>query len=96
MRVKSQLSEQSITFATAGSGANTGLPAKDQPFIARYARQQMPNGRQSEVYTYHFTAVHLSKIPAGTTYSEVSAVSQADPANAALSNQVQLLSSVVQ
>ncbi len=90
-QVKSQLSEQNITFPAAGSGAITSLPAKDQPFIAKYAGQQMLNGRQAEVYADHFIAVHLSEIAGGKTYSEVSAASQADPTNTALSNQVQLL-----
>ncbi len=90
-QVKTQLQEQNITFPAAGSGAITSLPAKDQPFIAKYAGQEMLTGRQSEVYADHFIAVHLSEIGAGKTYSQVSAAAQADPTNAALANQVQLL-----
>ncbi len=90
-QVKSQLSEQNITFPAAGNAAITSLPAKDQPFIAKYAGQQMLNGRQAEVYADHFIAVHLSEIAGGKTYSEVSAAAQADPTNTALANQVQLL-----
>ena len=90
-QVKSQLAEQNVTFPAAGSAAITSLPAKDQPFVAKYAGQQMLNGRQSEVYADHFIAVHLSEIAGGKTYSEVSAAAQADPTNTALANQVQLL-----
>ena len=90
-QVKSQLTEQNITFPAAGSAAITSLPAKDQPFIAKYAGQQMLNGRQAEVYADHFIAVHLGEIGGGKTYSEVSAAAQADPTNATLANQVQLL-----
>ena len=90
-QVKSQLSEQNITFPAAGSAAITSLPAKDQPFIAKYAGEQMLNGRQSEVYADHFIAVHLGEIGGGKTYSELSAAAQADPTNAKLASQVQLL-----
>lgn len=90
-QVKSQLAEQSITFPTAGSAAITSLPAKDQPFIAKYAGQQMLNGRQAEVYADHFIAVHLGEIGGGKTYSEISAAAQADPTNTTLASQVQLL-----
>ena len=90
-QVKSQLAEQNITFPPSGSGAITSLPAFDQPFMAEYAGKQMLNGRQAEVYADHFIAVHLSKIAAGKTYSEVSAAAQSDPTNTALAAQVQIL-----
>ena len=51
----------------------------------------MLNGRQAEVYADHFIAVHLSEIAGGKTYSQVSAAAQADPTNAKLAAQVQLL-----
>lgn len=90
-QVKTQLAEQNVSFPAAGSGAITSLPAADQPFIAKYAGQQMLNGRQAQVYADHFIAVHLKEIAGGKTYSEVSAASQADPTNATLATQVQLL-----
>jgi hypothetical protein len=90
-QVKTQLSEQNVTFPPAGSGDITSLPAKDQPFMAKYAGQKMLNGRQAEVYADHFIAVHLSEIAGGKTYSEVSGAAQADPTNTALASQVQLL-----
>jgi len=90
-QVKTQLAEQNITFPAAGSPAITSLPAKDQPLIAKYAGQEMLNGKQAQAYADHFIAVHLSEIAGGKTYSQVSAASQADPTNTALSTQVQLL-----
>ena len=51
----------------------------------------MLNGRQAQVYADHFIGVHLKEIAGGKSYSEVSAAAQADPSNAALANQVQLL-----
>ena len=90
-QVKTQLAEQNITFPATGSPAITSLPAKDQPFIAKYAGQEMLNGKQAQAYADHFIAVHLSEIAGGKTYSQVSAASQADPTNTALSTQVQLL-----
>jgi len=90
-QVKTQLAEQNITFPAAGSAAITSLPAADGAQVAKYAGEPMLNGRQAEVYADHFIAVHLKEIGAGKTYSEVSAAAQADPTNAALANQVQLL-----
>ena len=90
-QVKSQLAEENVTFPAAGSGAITSLPAADQPFMAKYAGEQMLNGRQAEVYADHFIAVHLSEIAGGKTYSQVSAAAQTDPTNATLAAQVQLL-----
>ena len=90
-QVKTQLAAQNIAFPPAGSGAVTSLPAKDQPFMAKYAGQQMLTGRQAEVYADHFIAVHLSEIGGGKTYSEVSAAARVDPTNTALASQVQLL-----
>ena len=90
-QIKSQLAEQNVTFPAAGSGAITSLPAVDQPFMAKYAGEQMLNGRQAEVYADHFIAIHLSEIAGGKTYSQVSAAAQADPTNAKLAAQVQVL-----
>ena len=90
-QVKTQLAEQNVIFPAAGSGAITSLPAADQAQVAKYAGEKMLNGRQAQVYADHFIAVHLKEIAGGKSYSEVSAAAQADPSNAALANQVQLL-----
>ena len=83
-QVKTQLSAQNISFPPAGSGAITSLPAKDQPFIAKYAGQQMLTGRQAEVYADHFIAVHLVGIGSGKTYSQASAAAIAAPTDTKL------------
>jgi hypothetical protein len=90
-QVKTQLSEQNVTFPAAGSAAITSLPAADAAAVSKYAGQQMLTGREAQVYADHFIAVHLKEIAGGKTYSQVSAAAQADPTNAALANQVQLL-----
>ena len=87
-QVKTQLSAQKITFPPAGNAAITSLPKADQPFIAKYAGQQLLTGRQAEVYADHFIAVHLGEIGGGKTYSELSAAAMADPNNAQLAGQV--------
>ena len=90
-QVKSQLAEQNITFPAANSPAITALPKVDQPFMNKYAGEQMTTGRQAEVYADHFIAVHLGEIGGGKTYSQVSAEAQAAPTNTQLANTVQLL-----
>jgi len=90
-QVKTQLAAQHITFPPAGSGAITSLPAADQPFIAKYAGQQMLTGRQAEVYADHFIKVHLGEIGGGKTYSEASAAAMAAPNDAKLAGVVATL-----
>ena len=90
-QVKTQLAAQNITFPPAGSGAISSLPAKDQPFMTKYAGQQMLTGRQAEVYADHFIAVHLGEIGGGKTYSEVSAAAMAAPTDAKLAGVVATL-----
>jgi hypothetical protein len=46
---------------------------------------------QAEVYADHFIANHLKEIGGGLTYSQLSARSLAQPKNAALAAQVQLM-----
>jgi hypothetical protein len=89
--VKQQLTAQKIFFPPKGNEAITSLPKADQPFVAKYAGQQLTNGAQAEVYADHFIAVHLQGIAGGKTYSEASTLSRANPDNADLATQVQLL-----
>ena len=56
-----------------------------------YAGQLMSNGAQAKTYADHFIAVHLKEIGGGKTYSQLSAESQANPANAALKQQVETI-----
>jgi hypothetical protein len=89
--VKQQLTAQRIYFPPKGNEAITSLPAADQAAVAKYAGQQLTNGAQAEAYADHFIAVHLQGIAGGKTYSEVSTLSRANPDNAELATQVQLL-----
>jgi hypothetical protein len=90
-KVHSELAAQKIFFPPAGNEAITSLPPADQPAIARYAGQQLVTGAQAQAYADHFIAVHLKGASDGKTYAEVSALSRANPDDAALAGQVQTL-----
>ena len=85
-QVKTQLSQQQITFPAAGSAAISDPLIK--PYLTQYGGQQMTNGAQAEAYADHFIAVHLLKIGGGKTYSQLSAQAQADPTNTKLADTV--------
>lgn len=81
--VQSQLTAQEITFAPRGS---EGLPAD----IQSYGGTQVVNGSQAKVFADDYIAAHVSGILTGaaaddarlegvTTYSQISAVSRANP-----------------
>mgnify|MGYP006267556599 CR=1 FL=1 len=89
--VKDQLSAQQVFFPSTDSPAFKALPASDQKEMAKYAGQQLTNGRQAQVYANNFINVHLSEIAGGKTYSQVSALALADPTNTTLKTQQQLL-----
>ena len=57
----------------------------------QYAGQLMTTGAQAEVYADHFIANHLKAIGGGQTYSQLSAKAIAQPNNAKLAAQVQLM-----
>ena len=59
--------------------------------MSKYAGQLMTTGAQAETYADHFIAVHLAKIGGGMTYSQLSGKALADPKNAALAAQVQVV-----
>jgi hypothetical protein len=88
-QVTSQLSAQKIVFPTTTSPEFTILPAANRAQMARYAGQTMTTGAQAEVYADYFIARHLYLIGGGKTYSQLSALSRAHPANTALAGQVQ-------
>ncbi len=87
-QVHTQLSAQKIVFPAANSAAIKELPAADAAAMKQYAGQQMTTGAQAGVYANHFINVHLGKIGGGKTYSQLSALSQANPKNTALAAQV--------
>jgi hypothetical protein len=86
--VHNQLAAQKIVFPVASSPEIKALPAADATAMKAYAGQLMTTGAQAETYADHFIAVHLQGIGGGKTYSQLSALSMAQPKNAALANQV--------
>ena len=48
----------------------------------------MLTGQQAEAYADHFIAVHIAEIGGGKTYSQLSALSMAQPNNTTLAGQV--------
>jgi hypothetical protein len=86
--VHSQLSEQQIKFPPKGS---PGLDAKEFPGLQRYAGQSVDNGAKAKAYADQFIKVHLQGIADGKTYSQVSALSLANPNDAKLAGQTQTL-----
>lgn len=90
-QVTTELSAQQIFFPAKNSPAIAALPAADQTAMNQYAGQQLVDGAQAKVYADNFIAFHLTKIAGGKTYSQVSTAAMADPKNAALKAQQQLL-----
>jgi hypothetical protein len=80
--VHNQLSQQQIVFPAKGSAA-LASPLIG-PYLDQYAGQKLTTGAQAEAYADHFIAVHLSEMPLGGVYSNVSAAAKANPKDAAL------------
>ena len=74
--VHNQLSEQQIKFPPKGS---PGLDPKEFPGLQRYAGQAVDSGPKAKAYADQFIKVHLKGIADGQTYSQVSALAQANP-----------------
>jgi hypothetical protein len=87
-QVHDQLAAQQIYFPAAGSAAIAG---PQFTALQQYAGQQLTTGAQAEAYANHFIAVHLTEVAGGKTYSQVSALAQADPTNTTLAGQVNTL-----
>jgi len=85
--VQSQLAQQHIVFPALGS-KELASP-QIGPYLNQYAGQPLTTGAQAAAYANHFIAVHLSEMPLGGIYSQVSTASRADPTNAALAAEVQ-------
>jgi len=86
--VRTQLTEQQIVFPANNSPA---IKAPEFAAMHQYAGQPMTTGAQAEVYADHFIANHLKAIGGGLTYSQLSAKAIAQPDNAKLAAQVQLM-----
>jgi hypothetical protein len=90
-QVHDNLAAQQIFFPPSNSPAITALPAADAAAMNQYAGQQMTTGAQAETYADHFLRVHLDEVAGGKTYSQMSAVAQADPTNTKAAGQVATL-----
>ena len=90
--VQNQLAAQQIYFppqaAFAHPKAGTEITPSMIPSVSQYAGQQMLTGQQAEAYADHFIAVHIAEIGGGKTYSQLSALSIAQPNNTTLAGQV--------
>ena len=86
--VHDQLDAQAITFPAKGSPALT--PA-EFPGLQQYAGQKVDTGPKAKAYANEFIDVHLAAVADGKTYSQVSALSQANPTDAKLTGQVATL-----
>jgi hypothetical protein len=82
--VRNQLAAQQIYFPVKGSPALTS--PKIGPYLNQYAGQQLLTGQQAQAYADHFIAVHVAEMTGGKSYAQLSAASQANPANAKLAN----------
>ena len=87
-QVTSQLSAQKIVFPTTSNPEFKALPKADAAAMGQYAGQLMTNGAQAQTYANDFIGYHLSLIGGGKTYSQLSALSRANPKNAALAGEV--------
>jgi hypothetical protein len=87
-QVHDQLAAQQVYFPPKGSPA---LDPQEFPGLQKYAGQLVDNGPKAKAYADEFIAVHLSKISAGKTYSQISAEAMKDPTNAKLQQQKQTL-----
>jgi hypothetical protein len=85
--VKTQLAQQQIVFPDKGSDALAS--PKIGPYLNQYAGQKLTTGAQAKAYADHFIAVHLSDMPYGGVYSQVSAAARANPTDTALAAELQ-------
>jgi hypothetical protein len=86
--VHDQLSEQNITFPAAGSPA---LDPAEYPGLQQYAGQAVDTGPKAKAYADQYIKKHLAEVADGKTYSEMSALSRANPDNEEMAQQVQTL-----
>jgi hypothetical protein len=89
--VHTQLAAQKIYFPAVSSPEFKALPKADAAAMRPFAGQLMVNGAQAQAYANHFIAVHLVGIGGGQTYSQLSGKALAEPNNAKLAGQVQLM-----
>ncbi len=86
--VHNQLASQKIFFPPNNSPA---IKAPEFAAMHQYAGEQLLTGAQAEVYADHFIANHLKEIGGGKTYAQLSTESRAQPNNAQLAAEVNLV-----
>src|SRR5689334_4619310 len=69
--VKTQLSQQNITFKTADT---LTAEEKKSTCLVQYAGQKLTTGKQAECYANEFIGLHLKSIAGGKTYAELGTV----------------------
>ncbi len=85
-QVHTQLAAQQIFFPAKGSA---GLDQPQiQPYLEKYAGQQLVNGPQAKAFADHYIAVHLKESGGGKTYAQLSAAAMAAPNDTKLAGQV--------
>jgi len=91
--VHDQLVAQKISFPPASAITAGGAldPATFSQEIRDQAGNQVTDGNQARIYANDFINVHLQGVANGQTYSQVSALAQADPTNTTLAGQVATL-----
>ncbi len=87
-QVKSQLLEQKVFFPKVGERDYQDLVKVN---LTSLAGQQVLTGSQAQVFANDIIGVDTAAISGGKTYAELSAAALADPSNAALANQVELV-----
>ena len=90
-QISTELTAQQISFPAANSAAITALPAADATAMNVYGGQQLTTGEQAKVYANSFIGVHLSEVANGKTYSQMSALAQANPTDTKIAGQVATL-----
>jgi hypothetical protein len=66
--VKTQLSQQNITFKTADT---LTAEEKKSACLVRYAGKKLTTGKQAECYANQFIGLHLKSIANGQTYADL-------------------------
>lgn len=80
-QIKSQLTQEKISFLPAGSA---GLDPAIYPGLQQYAGQPVDSGIKAKAYADEYIWVHMMKASGGKTYAEVSTASMANPDDKAL------------
>jgi hypothetical protein len=91
-QIRDQLTAQKISFPPQSTVVAGGaLDSAEFSDITKYAGQRVDNGDKAQAYANGFIGRHLDKIAGGLTYAQVSSQAQANPKDAKLAAQVQVL-----